>query len=269
MKKFFTLFLTVVLGTMVLFADNEPALPLIAIDGDFEDWGALNPASFASASTNENAVYKSLYNIKFTSDANYIYFYFEFSSGTYEAIDHSIGDDVMEFEIMLDVDGDVSTGLNAWQWNPSGVDYMISTTVVNQFEDAALYTHTTGWNWYPTGAYEFFLTSAVQTLGNGHYALEGSIKRSWLPIMQSLKVGVMTANTHWSASGVLPQISFNLEGGSDILQPMLNVPLYQDPSSIMNTASVQGCKPQKLLRNGNVYILTEDKTYTLTGQEVK
>ena len=25
---------------------------------------------------------------------------------------------------------------------------------------------------------------------------------------------------------------------------------------------------QKLIRNGNVYILTEDKTYTITGQEV-
>ena len=26
---------------------------------------------------------------------------------------------------------------------------------------------------------------------------------------------------------------------------------------------------QKLIKNGNVYILTDDKTYTITGQQVK
>jgi hypothetical protein len=39
----------------------------------------------------------------------------------------------------------------------------------------------------------------------------------------------------------------------------------QAPEVYVNPAN----KAQKLIKNGNVYILSGDKTYTVTGQEVK
>ena len=42
-----------------------------------------------------------------------------------------------------------------------------------------------------------------------------------------------------------------------------------DPSSTPDEVSVPGRQAQKLIRQGNVYILRDDRTYTLTGQEVK
>jgi len=41
------------------------------------------------------------------------------------------------------------------------------------------------------------------------------------------------------------------------------------PTSTPAEVSVSGSTTQKLIRNGNVYILTGDKVYTVTGQEVK
>ena len=62
----------------------------------------------------------------------------------------------------------------------------------------------------------------------------------------------------WQASG-------DLENGI-ILQAIYtaNVPT-EAPSEVVNPKN----PAQKLIRNGNVYILTGDKTYTVTGQEVK
>ena len=47
--------------------------------------------------------------------------------------------------------------------------------------------------------------------------------------------------------------------------------VYQadSPSSAPSVYTNPSNPAQKLIRNGNVYILTDDKTYTLTGQEVK
>ena len=42
-----------------------------------------------------------------------------------------------------------------------------------------------------------------------------------------------------------------------------------DPSSTPDEVSVPGRHAQKLIRQGNVYILRDDRTYTLTGQELK
>lgn len=262
MKKLFTFFCAAVLVATAVFADND--LPLIAVDGDFADWGALNPASIAEASTDENARDESLYNMKFTRDADYIYFYFEFS-GT--------ADEVSVFEIMMNVDGDVATGHDSWMWSQSGIEYLIEGAA-EDLSEAGLFIFTgatpDAWAWGETGVYEFLQASAVQTLGNGHHAIEGTISRSALPAtMQSLQVGVFANDSEWATSGSLPQVTIDPESGSDILQPMLDVPVYEIPSSIGNVVSMQDSKVQKVVRNGNLYILRGDKTYTLHGQEVK
>jgi len=230
MKKLFTFFCAAVLGATAMFAKNDPqpVLPLIAIDGDFDDWSELNPTYVAEASADENAVYESLYNMKFTRDEKYIYFYFEFSEEQNE---------VNVFEIMLNVDGDATTGHVTWLWGPSGADYLIEASLEYQVENAGLYAfvgeNQGDWAWEDTNVYGFCQASDVQTLGNGHFALEGSILRNALPAnMPSLKVGVYTADTEWYETGVLPQITITDEG--NIAGPMLEIPLYEEPTPIVN-----------------------------------
>jgi len=42
-----------------------------------------------------------------------------------------------------------------------------------------------------------------------------------------------------------------------------------DPTSAPEVVTNPSNPAQKLIRNGNVYILTDSKTYTVTGQEVR
>ena len=230
MKKLFTFFCAAVLGATAVFAKNDPdpVLSLITIDGNFTDWNVVPVDRLVQAYAVENAVYESLYNMKFTSDQNYIYFYFEFSGEQ---------DEVNVFEMMMDVDGDATTGLNSWLWNPCGADYLIEASLEDQFESAGLYAfigpNPDEWAWDNVDAYGFIQASAVQTLGNGHHALEGSIRRNALPAnMPSLKVGVYTADTDWAETGSLPQMTITDEG--NIAGPMLEIPLYEEPTPIEN-----------------------------------
>ena len=232
-----------------MFAKNDPdpVLPLIAIDGDFDDWGELSPAYVAEASTDANAAYESLYNIKFTRDENYIYFYFEFSGETYEMRDHNTGNVVNAFVIMLDVDEDPTTGWNGWLWNPCGADYLIEGYLEYEFEGTMYYFEDVAylhafvgpnpdeWAWDYVDAYGFIQASEVQTLDNGHHALEGSIRRNVLPAnMPSLKVGVYASNSEWAETGILPQVTNDPEEGPNIPGQMLEVPLYEEPTPIVN-----------------------------------
>ena len=232
MKKLFTFFCAAVLGATAMFAKNDPqpVLSLITIDGDFDDWGELSPAYVAEASTDANAAYESLYNMKFTRDENYIYFYFEFSEEQNE---------VNVFEIMLDVDGDATTGFNCWFWSPCGADYLIEASLEDQFESTGLFAFAGDvqdvWAWEPVDTYVFFQASAVQNLSNGHYALEGSIRRNVLPAnMPSLKVGVYAADTDWAETGALPQVTNDPDYGTSIPGQLLEVPLYEEPTPIVN-----------------------------------
>ena len=61
----------------------------------------------------------------------------------------------------------------------------------------------------------------------------------------------------WQASG-------NLDEGI-VLQAVYNA---DDPSHTPAEVAVPGNKTQKLIRNGNVYILTGERTYTIQGQQV-
>ena len=59
--------------------------------------------------------------------------------------------------------------------------------------------------------------------------------------------------------------------GGDLVDTITIQAVYQAdiPSSAPAVYTNPANPAQKLIRNGNVYILTEDKTYTVTGQEVK
>ena len=212
--------------TMYKWTYCQPEEPLgdldasLTIDGDFSDWEALPAGSFVQSSVDENAVYKDLYNIKFVGDNQYVAFYMEYSGET-DAL-----------QIFMNTDNNPSTGWNSYIWESAGADCEIEGWIGDgeSFSDATLYPFEgedqDGWNFSWDGMVEGIVyASDAVALPNGHYAIEGAIKRNLVPNNpQSLKVGVL-ASIEWLETGVLPEVAYADEG-TYIYSPLLAVPMY-------------------------------------------
>ncbi len=194
--------------------------PSIYIDGNFSDWEEFSRPTnlrYTEASTNENAVDTSLYDMKWITDDNFIAFYMEFSAG----------DGVVNmFDVFMNVDDNEATGYNGYMWTNLGADYLIEWTIDGS---NGLYYYPANaddnWRWESTGIDNYFYLSPRSNLSNGHIAIEGAIFRSKIPEqIQSLKVGVFTSNTNWAVTGCLPQRTIN---GNGVISksPTLEVPL--------------------------------------------
>ena len=59
--------------------------------------------------------------------------------------------------------------------------------------------------------------------------------------------------------------------GGDLIDTITIQAVYQanTPTNAPAVYTNPANPAQKLIKNGNVYILTDDKTYTITGQQVK
>ena len=240
------------------YTRKQPVKPTpkrsFVIDGDFSEWEDLD--GLAHATVSGASEYDALNDMRFYADEEFVSFYLEFSATE---------GDVKYINIMLNVDGDPETGHESWMWSPSGMEYLIETEV-DDFENATFFYFDNAkprdeWaGWTPTYSADFVAACEPQTLGNGHKALEGQILISELPggVLPSLSVGVFTSNSGWAESGILPQV----------WGPTLEVAIYSTPTSVeSNQSSV--ISSQKILRNGQLLIEHNGKTYTVTGAEVR
>lgn len=204
---------------------------IIAIDGDFADWDALagNP-DLAVATMPENSKYEYLKTIKFITDADYIYFYFEFSAETYTTAEGAEGYMVDPIDLYLNVDGDETTGSNSYLWENSAADYLIEGFWSDNYSTAGVFSFPadadqTEWAWVDAGVEGSTTTCDRVILANGNAAIEGSIIRALIPSeLKGLKVGVFSSNTDWSESGCLPATVLN-EDGTTTASPLLEVKL--------------------------------------------
>lgn len=306
---------------------------IIEVDGDFSDWDAVPAERLAQASTDEHALLKDLYTIKFCMDANNVYFYLEFNGDTYVHDDQQLSHVVESFDIFFSVDDDVTTGFYnpKWGWENSGSDYLVEGLLDGGF-GAFHYQNEWGdqsdwsWSWISDSN---ITTSESILLANSHKAFEGKIEKSIFQTeIVNLKVGVFTNDLGWNENGCLPQMS--VIDNDSILSGMLIVPpasqpitkdyivtyvsdnidldsenvtlhlpavpeiegftflkwivvasdledgiiiqatyTADDPDSAPAVVVNPANKTQKLIREGNVFILTDTKTYTIQGQEVK
>ncbi len=326
---FFTLLFAVAASMGISQAAVE-----INVDGNFEDWNAVDKMDLAEAIVGEDAYLKNLYKIMFCTNPEFIYFYIEWN-GEKDMVD--------PLDLMIDTDNDAFTGYSSWCWANCGTDILIEGLLSEGYEYAVIYTFPEGvaqdeWTWNDIEATGAINVSSIKDLGNNHKAIEGSIMRGLLPPMQYLNVGVFAYSADWMLeTGALPQITVGEEG--KIPSPMLSVKLNNEagpdnPGSATNknisinyldkqgnglggetmlfhfptapiiegftfvgwqpaaeiidnritlqavykaidnayvpaVVPVPGRKAQKLIRQGNLYILTDEKTYTVQGQEVR
>jgi len=168
---------------------------------------------------------------------------------------------------LLNTDGDESTGHNSWMWTNSAADYLIEAVPGENFADAAFYVFDNSvaqdsWGGWAYVENEGLATAcAPVTLTNGNKAIEGKIDVAKLPTeMVSLSVAVFSSNSGWAESGVLPQI----------WGPALEVAIYKEPTGVEAVESQKSkVESTKIIRDGQVLIIRDGKTFNLLGAEVR
>lgn len=253
---------------MVAAAGTVKANDSIVIDGNFSDWEALSTVAHSVKS--EYSYYDYLYDAKFVRDDDYVYFYLEF--------DAAEDDSICQFFLNC---GDETTGCSVpWIFDDPAIDLMIEGSWTDQFKTADVLacpdelnaSENTEWVWdYYSEVSESTTCCAAVKLANGHKAIEGTISISKLPVKPAnvLKIGVVTLTPDWMQSGALPENSMDPETGETTPGKLISVPyLDNGGTDLPSEIAAQGVKIRKFFKNGQLYILREDKTYTLTGAEV-
>ena len=228
--------------------DPQPGTEkLIAINGDFSDWSDLDGLAHAEGTT-------GLYDMRWYANETDIYFYLEF--------DEAVG----PIDILLSTDNDASTGHNGWMFSNSAAEYLIEGEVEN-YNWASLFTFDNAqsqesWaGFVETDTQDFLIASDTIPLANGHKALEGKIVQAKLNPIVVLKVGVFVSDTGWAEIGWLP-------AGTS---PLLEVPIYHPVATGVDIVNGQKSivDSRKILRNGQLFIIRDGKTYNAQGTLVK
>jgi len=208
----------------------------IVLDGKFEDWAQVPADLLAVAKMSEASKWENLYELRLYADADYLYFYAEFSAEEYEGLDDA-GNPITAYmvdplDFYLNVDGDESTGSNSYLWVNSAADVLIEGFWADNFESAGVYIFPAdadqgAWAWADAEVAGSTSSSDRVILGNGHAAIEGKIMLAMLPVqVKGMKVGLFTSNTDWAESGCLPETILN-DDGTTTPSPLLEVKLPQ------------------------------------------
>lgn len=195
----------------------------IQIDGDFADWQNLPVDLLAEAKVDEYATMDGCHDIKFIADADYLYFYLQYSG---------VEDEVGVLDIFINTDDDAATGHASWLWVDSGADILIEggTEVDTESGDELWWPgfstfidggDPSAWSWEEFDAEGKYSISNIIKLPDGDKAIEGRISRAGIPNFKACKVGVLVQGPNWSGEvGNLPETHVT-EGAA----PMLEVKL--------------------------------------------
>ena len=219
---------------------------LIGINGDFSDWEDLNGLAHAESTT-------GIYDMRWYANETNIYFYLEFDPAA------------IYMNIFLSTDDDATTGHDSWMFSNSGADYLIEGET-SDFAWAGLSSFNNtkpqdSWDedsWTESGSDDFLTASATVDLANGHKAFEGMISQNQLNPIVKLRVGVFASDADWAEIGWLP-------AGTS---PLLEVPIYKVPTSCENI-QMNNAQGTKILRDGQLLIIREGKTFNAQGQQVE
>ena len=195
----------------------------IKIDGDFADWQNLPADLLAEAKLDDFATMEACHDIKFIADADYLYFYLQYSG---------VADEVGVLDIFINTDDDATTGHASWLWLDAGVDILIEggtdvdaeTGVEAWWPDFFKFIDSgdqTAWSWDSMDAEGMYEISNIITLPGGDKAIEGRLMRAGIPNFNACKVGVLTQAPEWAGEvGNLPETHV-----TDGPAPMLEVKL--------------------------------------------
>jgi hypothetical protein len=260
-----------VVGFVEQCDDNDNNQSLISVtDGTLSDWDYLPMEYLFETKCVEGASLDALKSVKVYADLTYINLVVEW--------DTEIVTDLtsVPFHVYFNVDNDAPTGGFGNLWVKPNIDlllegyfYLDGNPCAYQ-PDVALYAGTPlanewAWDWTTI---ESLAASQLITKG----VMEIQIEYGKLPVKleNTFTVG-FDIQQSWNSVGVLPNAAVDEVGNMILAEKMLvRINNVNAPTSIENTHSPSSItNTQKLLRNGQLLILHDGKTYTVMGAEIK
>ena len=251
--------------------DNDNNQSLISVtDGALSDWDKLPMEYLFETKCVEGASWDALKSVKVYADLTYINLVVEWDTDIVTDLSS------VPFHVYLNVDNDAPTGGFGEQWVKPNIDlllegyfYLDGNPCAYQ-PDVALYAGTPlanewAWDWTTIEA-----LAASQLITKG--VMEIQIEYGKLPVKleNTFTVG-FDIQQSWNSVGVLPNAADDEVGNMILAEKMLvRINNVNAPTSIENTHSPSSItNTHKLLRNGQLIILHDGKTYTVMGAEIK
>ena len=249
--------------------DNNQSL-ISVTDGTLSDWDKLPMEYLFETKCVEGADWDALKSVKVYADLTYINLVVEWDTEIVTDLSY------VPFHVYLNVDNDAPTGGFGDQWVKPNIDlllegyfYLDGNPCAYQ-PDVALYAGSPlanewVWDWTTIEA-----LAASQLITKG--VMEIQIEYGKLPVKlkNTFTVG-FDIQQSWSSVGVLPNAANDNSGNSVLAEKMLvRINNVNTPNSVEDICSPSSITyTHKLLRNGQLIILHDGKTYTVMGAEIK
>lgn len=187
---------------------------LIQIDGEFNDWKALDKDSYSVTELPDDELqYVSLIKMMAVADKSNVYLYFEYQEDEEQT--------AAPITIEIDADDDPTTGFSDYHWKDAGWDYAIESgggflgaTAYKKMNDFKLLKPMEGYDgqsrtWEPKN-YTDASPKGVKNRGikeNDVYTFEINIPRSLIKAEKrglTIRVAAYVENQEWHETGILP-----------------------------------------------------------------
>lgn len=175
----------------------------IQIDGEYDDWAALDPAKVVETTCSEAAKYNVLTTVKVWADEMFINVYMEF-------IEDSLDLSMVPVHVYFNVDNSESTAPHQWI-NQGGVDVILEGKIYSEGSpysyDPTLYSYTGEedlWSWTMESVFPSNSNFGSGAGGDGKY--EFSLLKDMIPgeFADVFGIGFDIQTSSWSSIGILP-----------------------------------------------------------------
>ena len=210
-------------------AVETPPTPVatITIDGQFEDWAALEKGTYAQTYGDEEATHPVLTHCKVYATAEYVYVYFEYDA---ESIDHEPDVEHVPFHCYINTDGDETTGGFSSQFSDACTDVLLEGFIYPDGAEIGSYNpdafswagdpNGDGWSWDPLDGEDICQGAGVE--GKYEFLIDRSVFEGMgFPIAEEFSIG-FDIQQGWDSVGILPNAAPSEENASGVM-PSLKV----------------------------------------------
>ena len=217
------------INVTVTAADVPPApIKSITIDGNFDDWAALDQGTFSQNWGDDEATHPALTYCKVYATAEFIYVYFEWD------MEYTEDTSWVPFHCYINTDGDATTGGYGDEFSDACSDVLLEGSIYDGGEICSYWAggyawvgepNASGWGWAPDT--DNLFPDEAPTVGagiDGKY--EFSISRAMFagvgfPVADVFSIG-FDIQQNWDSVGVIPNAAPSEDNPSGVV-PSLQV----------------------------------------------
>ena len=199
----------------------------VTIDGNFNDWAALDPSMVAVANCDPEATLAALKVLKVYADEHFINVYFKFDPDIVDSED-------APFHLYLDADNSAETGGYGDEFAEAVTEWSFEGHVMEAGDfcsyDPGLFpwlgeVGADGWEWPDSGIMEGGLATGAGAGDEYEFAIIREMLGETVTFADVIGVGVDIQDPGWSSIGILPNAAVTDDNTSG-KAPLLRVTVY-------------------------------------------